>query len=90
MAPDGRLGPFGTARSRTHLVGWKERLRRAEQEDEDMPEPLVEYEPGTEFPGTIGKTIDDSVEAWAGAAAGSGGDAECVVLRPSTTPGSGS
>ena len=29
-----------------------------------MPEELVEYEPGTPFPGTIGKTIDDSKEAW--------------------------
>jgi hypothetical protein len=25
---------------------------------------FVEYEPGAEFPGKIGKTIDDSTEAW--------------------------
>ena len=29
-----------------------------------MADQLVEYAPGATFPGTIGKTIDDSTEAW--------------------------
>ena len=29
-----------------------------------MADELVEYGLGTPFPGTIGKTIDDSKEAW--------------------------
>ena len=29
-----------------------------------MADKLVEYDLGTPFPGTIGKTIDDSKEAW--------------------------
>jgi len=29
-----------------------------------MADELVEYEPGTPFPGSVGKTVDDSTEAW--------------------------
>ena len=29
-----------------------------------MTTEFTEYLPGTDFPGTIGKTIDDSTEAW--------------------------
>jgi arylsulfatase len=44
--------------------------------------PLVEYLAGTEFPGTIGKTIDDSTEAWPVPKAAPEGAPERVVLRP--------
>ena len=43
---------------------------------------IKEYEPGTAFPGVIGRTIDESTPAWPQPRAGEAGRAERAVHRP--------